>query len=487
MAFGPSPDGSILVFSAPGEQAGFTAAWRSDINVIAVGRPNLAVPAPFEDASSMACCHYYAPTETGDAVFSVDVSAITFGPGCLAEAGDRAREIGLKRVALMTDKTLAHLEPVAVVEGSLKAAGLDVVVYDEVRVEPTDQSFLAAARFAREGGFDGFLSVGGGSVIDTAKAANLYSTYPADFLTYVNAPIGGGQAVPGPLKPHIACPTTCGTGSECTGIAIFDLLAMKAKTGIVSRSLRPTQGLVDPTCTASLPANVVAASGFDVLSHALESYTALPHSARAAPERPSLRPMSQGANPWSDIGCREALKIIGRYLVRAVVDPAVREARDSLMWAATLAGIAFGNAGVHAPHGMAYAVAGLVKDFRPAGYPADEAIVPHGMSVIVNAPSVFRFTADACPERHLECADWLGADTRGAGEDDAGEVLAGQIVELMKATAIPNGIGGVGYDEGDIPALTDGAFPQQRLLANAPRTIDRDALAGLFHGALSYW
>jgi alcohol dehydrogenase class IV len=136
---------------------------------------------------------------------------------------------------------------------------------------------------------------------------------------------------------------------------------------------------------------------------------------------------------------------------------------------------------------MAYAVAGLVKDFRPEGYPAEEAIVPHGMSVIVNAPSVFHFTADACPERHLEGADWLGADIRGAGEDEAGEVLSGQIVELMKATAIPNGLGGVGYGEDDIPALTAGAFPQQRLLANAPRAIDRDTLAGLFRGALNYW
>jgi len=194
----------------------------------------------------MACCHYYAPTDSGDIAFSVDVSAVTFGPGCLAEAGDRAREIGLKRVALMTDETPAHLEPVAVAEGALKAAGLDVVVYDDVRVEPTDRSFLGAARFAQEGGFDGFVSVGGGSVIDTAKAANLYATYPAAFLTYVNAPIGGGQAVPGPLKPHIACPTTCGTGSECTGIAIFDLLAMKAKTGIVSGDRPGRAGRIVP-------------------------------------------------------------------------------------------------------------------------------------------------------------------------------------------------------------------------------------------------
>ena len=270
----------------------------------------------------------------------------------MAEAGDHVAARGIERVALMTDRVVAGLEHLAKVRESLEDAGLDVVLYDEVRVEPTDQSFLAAADFARECGAEAFVSLGGGSVIDTCKAANLYASYPAEFLAYVNAPIGGGQPVPGPLKPHIACPTTSGTGSECTGIAIFDLLSMKAKTGIVSRHLRPTLALVDPDCTATLPKNVVAACGFDVLSHALESYTAIAHTKRAPAERPSLRPMSQGANPWSDMGCKEALELLGRYLVRAVTDAGDREARGQLMWAATLAGIAFGNAGVHAPHGM---------------------------------------------------------------------------------------------------------------------------------------
>ncbi len=435
----------------------------------------------------MACCHYFAPVEGGDAAFSVDVSALAFGPGVLAEAGDHAASLGVKRVALFTDPNLGQFGHVDIVRRALEAAGIDVALYDQVRVEPSDESFKAATDFARDGNFDGFVSVGGGSVIDTCKAANLYASYPADFLTYVNAPIGGGQPVPGPLKPHIACPTTSGTGSECTGIAIFDLLAMSAKTGIVSRRLRPSLALVDPTCASTLPKNVVAASAFDVLSHALESLTALAYSKRAAPARPSLRPESQGANPWSDLGSHEALRLLGRYLVRAVSDAADHEARGQLMWAATLAGIAFGNAGCHAPHGMSYSVSGLVRDFQPEGYPREAPIVPHGMSVIVNAPAVFRFTAPACPERHLIAAQTLGADIRGAGEADAGEVLAERLIALMKTTEMPNGIGGVGYGADDIPALTDGAFPQKRFLDNAPRQIDKAALAGLYHDALAYW
>jgi alcohol dehydrogenase class IV len=435
----------------------------------------------------MGCCHYYAPSAGGDEAFSVDLSTIVFGEGVLRETGDHAAALGLRRVALITDARLTELPHVAAVRESLRASGIDVVLYDEVRVEPTDDSFQAVARFAREGDFDGFVSVGGGSVIDTAKAANLYATWPAEFLSYVNAPIGGGKAVPGPLKPHIACPTTCGTGSECTGIAVFDLLAMRAKTGIVSRRLRPTLALIDPNCTHTLPRNVVAASGFDVLSHALESYTALAYTRRRAPERPSLRPMSQGANPWSDLGCREALSLLGGYLERAVADAGDREARGRMMWAATLAGIAFGNAGCHAPHGMSYSVSGLVRDFRPEGYPDAEPIVPHGMSVIVNAPAVFRYTAAACPERHLEAAGWLGADPRGAAPEDAGEVVAGRIMDLMKATGMPNGIAGVGYATEDVPALTEGAYPQRRLFDNAPRKISKEDLAGLYRDALSYW
>ena len=435
----------------------------------------------------MACCEVPIAAEDCDGAFTVDSSRVTFGRGCLAEVGDRAGALGLRRVALFSDAGVAKLPIFATTRDSLVAAGIDVVTYTDVHVEPTDASFQDGARFAQEVDPDGYVSLGGGSVIDTCKAANLYTTYPADFLTYVNAPIGEGKPVPGPLKPHIACPTTAGTGSEVTGITIFDLLSLKAKTGIASHALRPTEALVDPDCTASLPPEVVASAGLDVLSHALESYTARPYVRRRAPERPSLRPMSQGANPWSDLGCREALRLLGQYLERAVHDASDSAAREQMMWAATLAGIAFGNAGVHAPHGMAYAVAGLVRDFRPSGYPSHEPLVPHGMAVILNAPSSFRYTAEASPELHLEGARLLGADTQGAGANDAGEVLANELIRIMRAVGIPNGLGGVGYGDDDVVALTEGAHPQQRLLQNAPREMSKPVLADLFRRAMRYW
>ncbi|HET7075532.1 MAG TPA: hydroxyacid-oxoacid transhydrogenase [Mycobacterium sp.] len=435
----------------------------------------------------MACCDYPTVAEGCDGAFTVDASRVTFGRGCLAEVGDRATALGLRRVALFSDAGVSRLPVFETAYESLRAAGVDVITYTHVHVEPTDASFLDGARFAQEWNPDGYVSLGGGSVIDTCKAANLYATHPADLLTYVNAPIGEGKPIPGPLKPHLACPTTAGTGSEVTGIAIFDYLSLSAKTGIASHALRPTEAVVDPDCTASLPAEVVAAAGLDVLSHALESYTARPYVHRRAPERPSARPMSQGANPWSDLGCREALSLLGQFLERAVRDAADTEAREQMMWAATLAGIAFGNAGVHAPHGMAYAVAGLVRDFRPTGYPPDEPLVPHGMAVIVNAPSAFRYTAEVNPVRHLEGARLLGADTRGADATDAGEVLAAELIRIMRAVGMPNGLSGVGYTEDDVDALTEGAYPQQRLLQNSPREMTKPVLAGLFRQAMRYW
>jgi alcohol dehydrogenase YqhD (iron-dependent ADH family) len=173
---------------------------------------------------------YFQLTAGGDCVFNVEAVKIKFGFCALHEVGAEARAFGMKRVAIFTDKNVAKLEPVFIATNSVKKAGLDVAVYKEVEVEPTDRSFKAGAEFAKEGKFDGYISVRDGSVMDTCKAANLYSTYPAEFINYVNAPIRKTVPLPGPLKPHIACPTTFGTASECTGIAIFNFPEMKAKT-----------------------------------------------------------------------------------------------------------------------------------------------------------------------------------------------------------------------------------------------------------------
>jgi hydroxyacid-oxoacid transhydrogenase len=422
-----------------------------------------------------------------ETIFTMDTSSVVYGPGATREVGAHMERLGARRVMVVTDPVMAQLEPVEGALDALKAAGIDVVLFDRVRVEPTDASFREAIDFAVEGGFDGYVVVGGGSSMDTAKAANLYATWPADFLAYVNAPIGRAEPVPGLLMPLIAIPTTAGTGSETTGVAIFDLVELHVKTGIAHRALRPSMGILDPHNTRSMPPMVAACSGLDVLSHAVESLTALPYSQRPAPERPHLRPAYQGANPISDIWAARAIEIMSRSIVRAVDDPGDDQARGEMLLAAAYAGIGFGNAGVHLPHGMSYPVSGMVRDYRPKGYAVDHAIIPHGMSVILNAPSVFRWTAEANPERHLLAAQLLGADVSDAAPEDAGEVLAGAIIALMRRTGMPSGLAAVGFGPDDVPALVEGTLPQHRVTKLSPRPAGPDDLRELFLGAMRYW
>lgn len=422
-----------------------------------------------------------------ESVITVGAAAIKYGLGATREVGFDLAELGARRVLVVTDPRLASSEPVAVTLESLRRHGLEPVVYAEARVEPTDSSLLEAVRVAVDGRFDGFVGVGGGSSLDTAKAANLYSTWPADFLTYVNAPIGRGEPVPGPLRPMVGIPTTAGTGSETTGVIIFDLEKMHAKTGIAHRHVKPSLGIVDPLNTRTLPRMVAASTGFDVLVHAIESYTALPFHRREAPPTPRERPAYQGANPVSDVWAAKAIELAGAHLVRAVEDPQDLEARGVMLLCATYAGIGFANAGLHLPHGMSYPVSGMVRGWVPPDYPPGRPLVPHGLAVVLNAPAAFRFTGPANPQRHLEAARLLGQEVRGAGPEEAGELLAAAMVRLMKRTGVPNGLAAVGYTEADIPRLVEGTLPQKRVTALCPRPFTPEELAEVFRRSLHCW
>ncbi|MGB3327307.1 MAG: hydroxyacid-oxoacid transhydrogenase [Thermomicrobiales bacterium] len=422
-----------------------------------------------------------------ETVFSTEASAVVFGPGATREVGPRMKALGCTRVLLVTDPVLVELEPVAIARTSLQDAGIDVEVFSRVRVEPNDASWAEAIAVAQAGTFDGYVSVGGGSAMDTAKIADLYATYPADFLDYVYLPLGRGVPVPGPLKPHIAIPTTAGTGAETTGNAVFDLTTHHVKTTVSHRFLRPTLGIVDPDNTRTMPPLVAAASGLDVMSHALESFTAKPYDTREAPADPMKRTVYQGANPLSDIWSARAIELCAKYLVRAVMDPEDDEARTNMMLASTTAGIGFGNAGVHLPHAMSYPVSALARDYYPEGYPDDHPMVPHGISVILTAPAIFRWTSEANPDRHLEAARLMGVDTRGAAVEDGGALLSDFLVQLMKQVEMPNGLNGVGITEADLPALVKGTQPQQRITQLSPRPATDDDYAAMFTAAMRYW
>jgi hydroxyacid-oxoacid transhydrogenase len=419
-----------------------------------------------------------------DTIFQMTGSTVRFGAGATREVGADFVDLGCRRVLAIVDPAVRDRYPGVTALESLRTAGVDVDVFSDVRCEPTDASFRDAIAAAGSGGFNGFLAVGGGSTIDTAKAANLYATWPADFTEYVNPTLGRGATPPGPLKPLIAVPTTAGTGSETTAVAVFDFERERVKTGIANRFMRPTIGILDPENTRSCPAAVAASAGLDVLSHALESFTARGYLERERPARPSLRSAYQGANPISDVWALEALRIVAECLPRVYADPSDDEARGRMLLAASYAGMGFGNAGVHLPHAMAYPVAGQVEGYRPAGYATDHAMVPHGTSVIVHTPAVCRLTAPAAPERHLRAAAALGGDVRDLSPADAGDALAERVVHFMHVTDQPMGIAAFGYTEADIPRLVDGTLVQARLLKLSPIEPTPEILARLFRESL---
>ena len=432
-------------------------------------------------------CQYFEPSDGGATSFTVAMPKLTFGRGTLRETGVRAASLGMKRVALFTDPFLEDGPIVASVIESLKASNLEPVVFCDIRIEPDDDTITRAAGFLAECKADGVISVGGGSVIDTAKAALLIDAHGGNIREYFAPPIGNGKPVPGPVAPHIACATTSGTGSECTSISVIRVNEFNTKFVVASPHLLPQQAIVDPQCCDSLPANVVASTGFDLLCHALECYTARAYTQHLQVADPNARQLIQGANPFSDLSAREALDIVGKYLPRGVADSSDHEARDQLMWGATLAGIAFGNSGTHLPHAMSYGVTHLMDNIVSDGYPVKSPFVPHGISVVVSAPAIFEYTAAAQPQRHLEGAAFLGADSKGATQDEAGEVLSKRLVELMRATHVPNGLSGVGFSNDDVKALAASSFRQQRAIANAPRESNLVDLENMYSAAVSYW
>ena len=418
-----------------------------------------------------------------ETIFTWGAPPLKFGPGAADEVGFEMQGYGVRRALIVTDPGVSAIGAPQRIADALRRYDIESEIFDGVHVEPTDDSMNKAVEYARaQGEWDGFVAVGGGSAIDTAKAINLLTSHPGELMDYINKPIGQAKTPPGALKPLIAIPTTAGTGSESTAMCILDVLSMKVKTGISHWRLRPTLAVIDPLLTMSLPAEVTAASGMDIVCHAVESYTAKYYT-QFDPKKPEERVTYCGSNPVSDLWCEKAMGLIATSF-RASVHEGSLEHRSNMLMAATFAGMGFGNAGVHIPHANAYPIAGMVRDYRPAGYPQDEPMVPHGQSVSLTAPEAFRFSFDSAPERHLRAAALLGPD---APSVDPAEQLPSVLVALMRDIGIPNGIGGVGYSEDDVPDLVPGTMKQQRLLATCPRTPDEDDIAGILTRSVENW
>ncbi len=419
-----------------------------------------------------------APNES---VFTWAAPPLKFGVGALDEVSAEVAATGAGSCLVITDPGVRETGVPDRIHSQLVAAGIKAEVFDGVAVEPTDQSINEAVAFAREQDWDCFIAVGGGSSIDTAKAVNLLTTHPGELLDFVTPPIGGGQAPWLPLKPLIAVPTTAGTGSESTTICVVDFLGLHLKAGISHPKLRPALAVVDPLVTLSLPAQVTAASGMDVLSHALESYTSVRFDAKPAAEDPMKRPAFCGSNPISDVWCENALELVGRYLRRAVMNGRDLDARYHMALASTSAGTGFGNAGTHLPHANAYPVAGAVQNYQAEGYP-QMPMVPHGQAVSSTAAAVFRWTYPGDPVRHLRAAELLSGQTFTT--TDGADALAHVLTELMTDIGMPAGLRSFGYGEQHLDVLVDGTMKQTRQLAVVPRPVTRAALTSIFRESL---
>ena len=422
-----------------------------------------------------------------DTVFTMRSTPYKFGVGVTEEIGDDLAALGLKRVLVVTDAGVAATGLPERVLGLIRAKGIEPGLFQDVSVEPTDSSVKAAIEFAQAFRADGYAAIGGGSVMDTTKIMNLYTTYPAPFLTYINAPIGEGRPVPGSLKPMVCLPTTAGTSSENTTVAIVDITELRVKTGISHHNLRATLGILDPLNSLSVPPMVSACSGADVLTHAIESYTALAYDEREKPATAAERPPYQGANPISDLWCEKAIKLVREFLPKAVTDGQDVGARTQMMLATIYAGMGFSNAGVHIPHAMGYPIAGNVRGFHPPDYPQKKALVPHGMSTSLGAPASFQFTAKAKPERHKQVAEWMGVKTRGSSADSAGKALREAFIGFMRSIGMPTGLHAVGYAHDDIRSLAEGTLKQKRLIALSPQPVTQKAVEKILEQSLVVW
>lgn len=420
-----------------------------------------------------------------ETIFTWGAPPLKIGAGAVAEAGFELASLGCRRVLVVTDPGIVRTGIPERVAEAIRGAGVEVVVYDQTGVEPTDESISQAVEYARaHAPFDGYVALGGGSCIDTAKAVNLLLSDGGELMDYVNPPIGAGRAPGAGLAPLVAIPTTAGTGAESTGVCILDILSMKVKSGISHWRLRPALAIVDPQVTLTLPAEVTAASGMDIVCHALESYTARGYTTYDR-KRPEDRVTYCGANPISDMWVERALGLLAGSFRTAVHHGDDLAARNDMMLAATFAGMGFGNSGVHIPHANAYPIAGMVRDYRPSGYIGEEPMVPHGQAVSLTAPEAFRFTFESNPERHLRAAGLL--DPRQESVSDRREQLPQVLVSLMRDIGIPNGIGAVGYTEDDVDDLVPGTLKQQRLLAIAPKDPSEEDLADILRHSVENW
>ena len=375
------------------------------------------------------------------------VRRIISGAGSALQLAEQCRRLGIARPLLVTDPGLMAIGLVQPVLAALESEGLQVAVFDQVREDPPEATVLAAADLGRSCGVDGVLGVGGGSSMDVAKV--------------VAALLGGRQAlaqlygvgnITGQRLPLVLVPTTAGTGSEVTPVAVITT-GETTKAGVSSPVLLPDVAVLDADLTLGLPAAITAMTGVDAMVHAIEAYTS-----------------RHQKNPISDNLARHALTLLARNIRTAVRDGRNREARENMLLGACLAGQAFANAPVAAVHALAYPLGGHYH-------------IPHGLSNSLVLPTVLEFNAPSACELYAELAEIVVGGPVAGGAEAKTSALVEALRQLIDDVALPATLEAAGVDEGALERLAEDAMLQQRLLVNNPRDVDYEDALGIYRAA----
>ena len=389
---------------------------------------------------------------------------LTFGAGSISQLGELASKHGLKSVLIVTDRTLDDVGIVSRVRGPLDEAGVAVEVFDGGEAEPSlavaDASIAVAAKFNP----DAIMGLGGGSNMDLAKITATVASHGGSPVDYF-----GFDRVPGPVLPLICVPTTAGTGSEVSHAAVLTDTANEIKVSTLSNWLRPKLAVVDPELTYSCPRQVTADSGIDALTHAIEAYTATDFAEMHVSEGEPCA--YEGRFPIADVMAEQAIALVGQHLVTAVNEPDNTVARDGMALAATLAGIAFSNAGVALVHAMEYPLGGALHCSHGAG---------NGLLL----PFVMRFNLPERVETFGRIARLLGEATEGLSAADAAELAIAHVERLKGEIGIPMRISDIGGQAEQLAGFAKKAFAIRRLFWVNPRDASLEDVVGIYQDAL---
>ncbi|SHF09855.1 Alcohol dehydrogenase, class IV [Desulfofundulus australicus DSM 11792] len=372
---------------------------------------------------------------------------IITGWGSLGRIADEVKNLGATRILLVTDPVLLKTGLVDKVREALAPAGLETGLFSEVEPEPRLEVVAKCLQAVKDGGYDLLVAVGGGSSMDVAKASAVLVTNSGTIDDYI-----GVNLIPRPGLPVVAVPTTAGTGSEVTPIAILSDENEQLKKGVVSPYLLPRVAIVDPELTVTMPPHITAATGMDALTHAVEAY------------------ISVNATTITDSLALTAIKIISRYLRTAVANGEDREARENMAMASLLAGIAFANAGVGAVHALAYP---LGAQFH----------VPHGVANAVLLPYVMESNLLGALPRFKEMALAMGERVEELSDRAAADKFIEAIKQLSTDVKIPLHLRELGVNAEAIPGMAEGAIKVTRLLANNPRKLTVDDIREIYERA----